>query len=135
MSSRRLRIQFALSMLTVMLALWVFRLRVGYVEFNGLLLIWLAFPIAAFAVGLLLRRHAIAEAFFALNVIYCAVYSLYCLPGEEGNNLPFLFVPLLLAVFSCLFVPVAAIYGWIKRKFTKRPGHERNSLRESGPRD
>jgi hypothetical protein len=116
MRSRRLRIQFVLDLFAVMFALWVFRLREGYVFFSGLLLLWLFFPVAAFALGFFFRRRPIAEAFFVLSALYCGVYAAYCLRGETGNNLPLLFVPLVLLVFSTLFVPVLGFYGWMKRK-------------------
>lgn len=118
-SGRRLRIQFALNMLTVMFALWVFRLRVGYVEFDGLLLLWVFFPIAALGMGFLLRQRPIAKAILVFSAIYCVVYALYCLPGDEGNNLPLLFVPPSLFIFSFLLVPLIMIFQrWIKELCT-----------------
>ena len=121
MSSKRLRIQFALTMLAVMFALWVFRLTGGHVVFDILLLIWLILPIAAFGLGFLFRKRTIAEAFFLLSVIYCAIYALICCfqttpPAEaEGNFMYLLFDPLFLVAFSGLLVPALALYGRIKR--------------------
>lgn len=103
-------------MLAAMLALWAFRARVGYVEFNGLLLMWLFFPLAAFGMGYRRRKLPMANAYFVLSVIYCLVYALYCWPRDPDNNLPLLFVPLMLAVFSSLFLLVMAVHEWARRR-------------------
>lgn len=128
MTSRRLRIQFALTLLAVMFALWVFRLHEGYVEASVLLGMWLALPAAAWGMGLLLRKRAVAEAFYVLSAIDCVVYALCCLGHDDGNNLPLLFVPLSLFVFGCCFVPGLMIYRAIAAivgvKATKAPAHE-----------
>lgn len=134
MSSKRLRIQFALAMLAAMFALWVFRLKEGFVEISGLLLIWLSLPIVAFACGLLLRKRPIAGSFFVLNAMYCGIYALSCLRcllGDTGNNLPLLFVPLLLFIVTCLVIPALAFHEWTKRRLSRQLNHEGNDVKET----
>jgi hypothetical protein len=121
MGATRLRLQFALNMLTAMFALWHFRLSEGYVEFNVLLLMWLFFPVTALGLGFLFRKHAAAGVFFVLSVVYLAVYALYCLVSNGDNTFHFLFLPFFLFIFSFLFVPIILIYGRIKKALFGRP--------------
>ena len=118
---RRFRIQFALNLLAAMFALWTFRLHEGRVEASALLLLWLLLPAAALGLGFLFRKRHVAEAFSVLSTVYCVVYALCCLAADDGNNLPLLFVPLLLFLFSCLFVPGLMLYGGIKTTFFNPP--------------
>jgi|GEM_PF-7083729 len=124
-------------MITIMFAFWVFRVRIGYVEFNSLLLLWVFFPVAAFGMGFLFRRRPFWKLIFAFSVLYCVVYALYCLPGEAGNNLPLLFVPPSLFLFSFILVPLMVIIGgWLTEAWmlfisringnTKKEGSEKN---------
>ncbi len=135
--NRRFRIQFAINMLTVMFAFWVFRQRVGYVEFNELLLLWVFFPVAALVTGFCFRkRPRAARIVFAFSVEYCAFYPLYCLPGDEGNTLPLLFAPPALFILSFLLVPLIVIVdGWLTEAWTfflsRRYGSGNNETPES----
>jgi hypothetical protein len=114
-----------------MFALWVFRLHEGYVEMSYMLGMWLFFPAAALVMALLFRKRDVAETFFFLSLIYCSVYALCCLTSDDGNNLPLLFVPLFLFVFTVLFIPGIMLYSVIKARVCTPPEKNPDTAAES----